>query len=71
MRGALYGHHYARGSLHWQCWGIGVKGKYIIRQYRPKEWWAIQLFGAIGCIAGEGESAEEAFGKAEEHYKRR
>ena len=71
MRGALYGYHYAANlncKHRWQCRANGRLGRYVIRQYGPTEWWAIQLFGAVGSIAGEGKSAEEAFGKAERNY---
>ena len=70
MRGALYGYHYAANTQckhRWQCYANGRHGRYVIRQY-GKWWWAIQLFGAIGAIAGEGKSAEEAFGNAERKY---
>lgn len=48
----------------------GERGKYVVREYKneptTRRWWAIQLFGAVGCVAGLGSTPEEAFNTAEE-----
>lgn len=74
MRGRIYGYHWAPGAAYrrygygaYQCYATGRRGKYVIRQYGPQQWWAIQLFGAVGSIAGKGKTAEEALGKADEN----
>ena len=33
------------------------------------KWYCIQLFGNVGCIAGEGPTPEQAFNKAAEHWE--
>ena len=68
MYGVAHDYHYPENDKqknHLQCNAQGIKGRYIIRQYGEQKWWAIQLFGAVGCIAGEGKDAEEAFEIAE------
>jgi len=48
-----------------QCYADGRYGQYVIRKMSPDHWSAIQLFGMVGCIAGEGYTPELAFEKAE------
>lgn len=47
----------------------GERGPYVIREYKneptTQRWWAIQLFDAVGCIAGIGATPEDAFDHAE------
>ena len=67
---------YTADGKHRQVEIDGKRGKYIVREYlttppdhsieKPKiEWWAIQLFGAVGAIAGVGGTVEEAVQQAD------
>jgi len=48
-----------------QCDATGARGNYVIRKMSEDKWAAIQLFGAIGCIAAEAATPEIALYSAE------